>query len=118
MQELLHGRVGLHLAAVVIIGVARTPGHAFVNQCATPDFPETEFQWNQLGLLAQKFYADHSNEGWPSLLLRLKAAKVRLSATISARSNEELYGQPWYGKWTKGRMIQFNTSSHRRMGNG
>ena len=76
-----------------------------------PDFPETGFQWNQLGLLAQKFYADHAEADWPALLLRLKAAKVRLSATIKARSNEDLYGRPWYGKWTKGRMIQFNTSS-------
>ncbi len=76
-----------------------------------PDFPASGFQWNQLGPLAQKFYADHANEAWPALLLRLKAAKERLAATITARPNEELYGRPWYGKWTKGRMIQFNTSS-------
>ncbi|WP_112313421.1 ClbS/DfsB family four-helix bundle protein [Pseudogemmobacter bohemicus] len=77
----------------------------------TPDFPETGFQWNRLGQLAQKFYADHQTDPWPALLTRLKAVKARLSETIAARSDAELYGEPWYGKWTKGRMIQFNTSS-------
>lgn len=75
------------------------------------DYPEVGFKWNQLGLLAQKFYADHSALEWHELLTRLTEAKARLTATITARSEEELYGATWYGKWTKGRMIQFNTSS-------
>lgn len=75
------------------------------------DFPETGFKWNQLGLLAQKFYEDHHALHYPQLLDRLSKAKYRLVETISHRSNEELYGAPWYDKWTKGRMIQFNTSS-------
>lgn len=75
------------------------------------DFPETGFAWNQLGALAQKFYADHQTLGWPELLDRLSDVKNRLVATISLRPDEELYGSPWYGKWTKGRMIQFNTAS-------
>lgn len=75
------------------------------------DFPETGFKWNQLGLVAQKFYSDYQLLGWDSLLERLIAARTQLVDTISRRSNEELYGAPWYGKWTKGRMIQFNTSS-------
>ncbi|MGV8400880.1 ClbS/DfsB family four-helix bundle protein [Pseudomonas aeruginosa] len=75
------------------------------------DFPETGFKWNQLGLLAQKFYEDHHPISYPQLLDRLSKAKHRLVETISRRSNEELYGAPWYDKWTKGRMIQFNTSS-------
>ena len=75
------------------------------------DFPEAGFKWSQLGLLAQKFYDDHRALAWPGLLSRLEAANARLVATIAARSNDELYGRAWYGKWTKGRMIQLNTSS-------
>ena len=75
------------------------------------DYPEAGFKWNQLGLLAQKFYADCNAIEWPELLARLEDAKTGLMVTITARSDEELYGGAWYGKWTKGRMIQFNTSS-------
>lgn len=74
-------------------------------------FPAAGYQWNQLGLLAQKFYADYEYLDWAELLARLTAAKTRLMQTVSARSNDELYARPWYGKWTKGRMIQFNTAS-------
>ncbi len=75
------------------------------------DFPETGFRWNQLGLLAQKFYTDYQSLDWPALVSRLTIAKARLAETIAARPEEELYGWPWYGKWTKGRMIHFNTAS-------
>lgn len=75
------------------------------------EFPETGFKWNQLGLLAQKFYADYQHLDWQDLLIRLATANLRLVETISSRTNDDLYGRPWYGKWTKGRMIQFNTSS-------
>lgn len=75
-------------------------------------FPETGFKWNELGRLAQKFYADHAELPYPQLVARLGDAKGRIVAAIEARSEAELYGQPWYGKWTMGRMIQFNTASH------
>lgn len=75
------------------------------------DFPDAGFQWNQLGRLAQRFYRDHETLDYPQLLDRLTIAKDRLVVTISGRSDDELFGSPWYGKWTKGRMIQFNTSS-------
>ncbi len=75
------------------------------------DFPETGFAWNQLGQLAQKFYLDYGDLDWPDLLAHLNRAKSDLVATVTARSDAELYGQPWYGKWTKGRMIQFNSAS-------
>lgn len=75
------------------------------------DFPEAGFRWNELGLLAEKFYADYEAFDWPERLELLEAAKEKLVSTISMRSNDELYGKGWYGKWTKGRMIQFNTSS-------
>lgn len=75
------------------------------------DFPETGFGWNQLGELAHKFYTDYADLGWDERLSRLGAARDALLDTVVARSDTELYGQPWYGKWTKGRMIQLNTSS-------
>lgn len=75
------------------------------------DFPETGFRWNELGRLAQKFYRDYETIPYPVLLERLTAAQSRIVSLIEARSNDDLYGRPWYGKWTMGRMIQFNTSS-------
>ncbi|MCX7566405.1 ClbS/DfsB family four-helix bundle protein [Sulfitobacter sp. F26169L] len=78
--------------------------------CAV-DFPETGFKWNELRRLARKFYADYETLGYAGLGRRLKTANADIARTVSQRSGEELYGAPWYGKWTKGRMIQFNTSS-------
>jgi hypothetical protein len=42
---------------------------------------------------------------------RLSAAKDRIVSMIALRNDDDLYGRPWHGKWTMGRMIQFNTSS-------
>lgn len=75
------------------------------------DFPETGFKWNQLGELAQKFYADYADLSWPELLVRFEAAKSRIIALVEGYDNDQLYGAPWYEKYTMGRMIQFNTSS-------
>jgi hypothetical protein len=75
------------------------------------DFPETGFKWNELGRLAQKFYRDYESIPYLELIERLEAAKGRIMALIEARSNDDLYGRPWYNAWTMGRMIQFNTSS-------
>ena len=78
---------------------------------AAVDFPETGFKWTQLGPLAQKFYADYQGLDWADLIALLVSVNARLVDTVSARPEPELYGQTWYGKWTKGRMIQFNSSS-------
>lgn len=75
------------------------------------DFPETGFKWNELGRLAQKFYRDYEAVPYHQLVKRLEVAKDRIVSVIEARSNNALYGRPWYEKWTMGRMIQFNTSS-------
>ncbi|MEH2920090.1 colibactin self-protection protein ClbS [Samsonia erythrinae] len=78
----------------------------------TINFPEEGYKWNELGRLAQKFYRDYEDiKDYEILLLRLKENKQQLLTLIERFSNEELYGSPWYGKWTRGRMIQFNTSS-------
>ncbi|WP_419178572.1 ClbS/DfsB family four-helix bundle protein [Ensifer adhaerens] len=75
------------------------------------DFPETGYQWNELGRLAQKFYADFRALPPAGLIARLRRSKEALEALIEARDEQALYGRPWYGKFTLGRMIQFNTSS-------
>ncbi len=75
------------------------------------DFPETGYQWNELGRLAQKFYADFHALSPGELVARLKRSKETLEVLIRDRDERTLYGRPWYGKFTLGRMIQFNTSS-------
>lgn len=75
------------------------------------DFPETGYQWNELGRLAQKFYADFHAFSPGELVARLKRSKETLEVLIRDRDERTLYGRPWYGKFTLGRMIQFNTSS-------
>jgi len=47
----------------------------------------------------------------PELLARLAGANAGIMALVKAHDDASLYGQPWYGKYTLGRMIQFNTSS-------
>ena len=75
------------------------------------DFPETGYKWNELGRLASKFYFDYAELSWPALLERLADAKARIVVLVEGYSDAELYGAPWYEKYTMGRMIQFNTSS-------
>lgn len=75
------------------------------------DFPETGYKWNQLGLLAQKFYSDYKTLNYDSLITELQAVKDEIVKLIDERTDDILYGKPWYTKWTMGRMISFNTSS-------
>jgi len=75
------------------------------------DFPETGYQWNQLGTLAQKFYTDYDDLDFDLLVNRLNSSVEEILKLIANKSNEELYEISWYKKWTLGRMIQFNTSS-------
>lgn len=75
------------------------------------DFPETGYKWNQLGLLALKFYDDYDREDFSVLLKMLDALVLKILAVINEKSDTELYEERWYEKWTLGRMIQFNTSS-------
>ncbi|MFU9004328.1 ClbS/DfsB family four-helix bundle protein [Proteus sp. TSJ240517] len=82
------------------------------------DFPDTGYKWNQLGLLAQKFYSDYSELNYDSLIAELRAVKNEIVALIDERTDDILYGKPWYTKWTMGRMISFNTSSPYANANG
>lgn len=85
--------------------------HANAEAGVHVDFPETGFKWNELGALAEKFYQDYETILFADLILRLQSAKEQIVALVARHDDFELYGQPWYGKWTMGRMIQFNTSS-------
>jgi hypothetical protein len=82
------------------------------------DFPETGFKWNELGRLAQKFYQDYEGLTYSQLLTRLVVARARIVELIGQRSDDELYGHPWYEGWPLGRMIQFNTASPYHNANG
>ena len=76
-----------------------------------PEFPAPGFAWNQLGDLAQQFYRDYNSLSWDELLAAFAQAESQIVALAQSLSEDDLYGSPWYGKYTAGRMIQFNTSS-------
>ncbi|KES10697.1 Protein of unknown function (DUF1706), partial [Snodgrassella alvi SCGC AB-598-P14] len=68
-------------------------------------FPEAGYKWNQLVLLAQKFYRDYQDiTDFKQLLSLLETNKKNLISLIDSFSNEELYGSPWHEKYTRGRM--------------
>lgn len=82
------------------------------------DFPETGYKWNQLGLLAQKFYLDYQALDYKALLAELQAVEGNIVSLINERTDEILYGTPWYTKWTMGRIISLNTASPYANANG
>lgn len=75
------------------------------------ELPSAGIKWNELGLLAQRYYATYQDESWTELRAHLLGAKNRLVSLVQGYTDDELYGGQWYGKWTMGRMISFNTSS-------
>ena len=75
------------------------------------DFPETGYKWNELGRLAQKFYADYEKDDYKMLLDKLDKTVKKMLLLIDGKTNAQLYKMPWYDDWTLGRMIQLNTAS-------
>jgi hypothetical protein len=75
------------------------------------DFPETGFKWNELGLLAKKFYKDYEKDDFKILNRKLDKTTNEILKVIENITNKELYEMAWYDKWTLGKMIQLNTSS-------
>ena len=61
--------------------------------------------------LARNLCADLAAVPIEQLLTALEIAIQKTVDFISGRPDEYLYGAPWYGKHTMGRMIQLNTSS-------
>ncbi len=75
------------------------------------DFPETDYKWNELGLLAQKFYRDYAAADFTERLALLDETVDSLLRLVENESNTALYEVHWYDKWTMGRMIQLNSAS-------
>ncbi|KMN77382.1 hypothetical protein VK98_18585 [Chromobacterium sp. LK11] len=93
--------------------------HRLEREGAAIDFPDAGYRWNQLGLLAQKFYRDYREIGdWARLCAMLDDSQRQVEALVEGFSDQALYGRPWYDKWTRGRMIQFNTASPCRNARG
>lgn len=75
------------------------------------DFPETGYKWNELGKLAEAFHSEYGSWSYNDLLSEFSETTEQILLLIESLSDHELYGKTWYGKYTLGRMIQFNTSS-------
>lgn len=82
------------------------------------EFPAAGVSWSELGVLARRFYGEHRDDTWTALRACLDDAKHRIVELVQAHSDEELYGSPWYGTYTLGRMISLNTSSPYRNASG
>ncbi len=75
------------------------------------DFPETGYKWNELGKLAQDFQSQFRSLSYNDLILEFKVTTSEILSLVESLDNHSLYGDNWYGKYTFGKMIQFNTSS-------
>src|SRR5690606_12345064 len=64
------------------------------------NFPETGYKWNELGRLAQKFYADHAGVAYVDLLRQFADVHTRVVALVERETDRSLYGKPWYQKYT------------------
>lgn len=85
--------------------------HELKSKGHTIDFPETGYKWNELGRLAQDFQSQRRSWSYNDLISEFKATVTDILSLIESLDNHALYGDDWYGKYTFGRMIQFNTSS-------
>lgn len=74
-------------------------------------FPEEWYKWNELWNLAKKFYIDYKNLNYEELCEEFEDTVKKISKYIEYEDNIKLYKQNWYKKYSKGRMIQLNTSS-------
>lgn len=75
------------------------------------DLEATGYKWNELGLLAQKFYENYESVPFDTLLTRFDEVTEEIKAIVQSSSNQQLYTRNWYKKYSKGRMIQLNTVS-------
>lgn len=85
--------------------------HHLMSNNKEVDFPETGYQWNELGQLAQKFYVDYEKEQFDELVKKLDDTVQKTIQLIEKQDNELLYKEGWYKKYSLGRMIQLNTSA-------
>lgn len=85
--------------------------HKLTSNNMAVDFPESGYQWNELGQLASHFYAQYHDWSYGDLLTEFQTTTEDILTLVESLSNDELYAKPWYKTHTLGRMIQFNTSS-------
>ena len=64
------------------------------------ELPEKGFKWNELGKLAQKFYKDYEKYGFEELKALFQKNNSEILKMLKKHTNEELYEQTWYTKWT------------------
>jgi hypothetical protein len=79
-----------------------------------PVLPAQGYKWNQLGSLAQKFYADYSNKSFKQLLSLFDETVRNILKMVHEQSEVQLYEigvYAWTAKWPLGRWINVNTSS-------
>ncbi len=74
-------------------------------------FPASGYKWNDLGLLAQKFYDDYDQLSRRDLEKHLYKNYNEILQIINDSKEDELYEISWYKNYTAGRMIQLNTAS-------
>jgi hypothetical protein len=75
------------------------------------DFPDTGYNWNELGQLAQHFHSEYHDWSYDNLIKEFTATTDRILVLVASIDNQKLYGESWFEKYTLGKMIQFNTSS-------
>ncbi|MCO1335388.1 ClbS/DfsB family four-helix bundle protein [Microbulbifer sp. OS29] len=75
------------------------------------DFPETGYQWNELGQLASHLHSQYQDWSFERLLSEFQSTTEQILRLVESQSNDELYARNWYKNYTLGKMIQFNTSS-------
>ena len=54
------------------------------------DFPETNYKWNELGKLAQKFYSDYRDFDYKSLLSKMDNVVNQILNLVEQTENFEL----------------------------
>ena len=74
-------------------------------------FPHVDYNWNQLGDLALKFYKDFEKVDFIDLLKALEVNKIEILKVVEDLKESELYDMEFYKHYPLGRMIQLNTSS-------
>lgn len=75
------------------------------------EFPATGYKWNELGKLANKFYADFTDLDSETLIKKYIFSIQTIVAFLNKESNQKLYECNWYKNYTMGRMVQLNTVS-------
>lgn len=89
----------------------------YTNENRIPDLPDTGYNMNDWGKLAQRFYQDYAAEDFEKLLKHYDQVVAKILTMLEKIDDQELYGVDWYVTkssakgYSFGRMIQLNTAS-------